>query len=192
VRCQKKHLIGRANQGWQVATRTLSSSDRESAAGRDMRAGQGDGRTREVGPQQPGTRAWEDTSGRQSSAVSRAKRRRSLLRIRQLTRRLQGSAAGTEVRFSAMHERIEFAKNKVAMEIAGPHSQMESRAHDAIDKGVNGRTGCSHRARLTISRGWLAQRNPAQLSGAGARMPRVVTRRGVFDKGRPAGVSFFF
>ncbi|HXW84121.1 MAG TPA: acyl-CoA dehydrogenase [Candidatus Binataceae bacterium] len=137
IRVPKKNLVGRKNQGWQVAMTTLMFERSGSGGG-----GAGPGEIGQLAnlakrlPRNGGT-AWDDSSVRQKIAEFHSESQAlRYTRYRQLTRQLKGMPPGPEgsmLKLCSTELALKIAL--YAMELLGTYSQLEYGAQFAIDRG---------------------------------------------------------
>jgi alkylation response protein AidB-like acyl-CoA dehydrogenase len=137
VRVPRQNLVGPKNQGWQVAVTTLMYERGGIATARDMAGPIQDLARLAKRLSRNGHSLWDDTAVRQKIAgfaCEAAALRYS--NLRQLTRRLKGLPPGPEGSVGKLTtSELNLRMAKFAMELLGPHAQLEQGSNFAQDGG---------------------------------------------------------
>jgi alkylation response protein AidB-like acyl-CoA dehydrogenase len=136
VRVPKKNLVGKLNQGWQVAITTLMF-ERSGGGDRGSTGTIGDLVTLAKTVQRNGAPAWESSDVRQKIAEFACESTAlKYTGLRQLTRRLKGLPPGPEGSIlKLVSTELNLRIQLFAMELLGPFSQFEYKSEHAIDRG---------------------------------------------------------
>jgi alkylation response protein AidB-like acyl-CoA dehydrogenase len=138
VKVPRANLVGRKNEGWQVAITTLMFERSSGAGGNRGSMGQIEELCRLAkSVMRNGQSAWEDSSVRQKIADFACEAEAlKYTGYRQLTRRLKGLPPGPEGSIMKLvSSELSLKIALYAMELLGPYSQLEFKAPLAPDNG---------------------------------------------------------